>query len=644
MATVRSGNVYTSTYNGLGLLFSWSIYQQTIDDNGKAYSQIRWTLRATGSPQGASYYKAGNFSVVVQNQGFSGEGFSETLYQTGQNDRIDLYSNTQVATGYCSIPHLTTTGAAQLHITVNGAIYSYAQNVTGSGSFDLAIINPRAYPIIPNNTMTVGEMVTIALGNYKQGNSYTLTYTNVSGSIPVQTIATKTLASTILYTPPETLYQYMTSAVTYTVNVTCETFSSDGTSMGKYVLPGVVLQVNPEFNLPSITDIAISINSQDTVTQTLTGAADKYILNYTLVDYAVTSSGSTGATIEATNITNAGQICYGPTGTFPKPITQSYFVATVTDSRGLQNIQRKDVTAVEYVPLTMNAELSEPSDNSIKLRVSGNYWTGNFGAVDNELTLTYRRYEENVYNGNITITPTIDTTNHTYSAEVTIPIGTVYTYYIQVFAEDKCNSLETEKMPAIIEPIFDWSATDFNINVPVTMQESLDVKGVIMNDGEVAKLPIVGEWTPNLCLSDGSGSIYLGSPTAEGIFVRIGDYCIISWFITGLYTPSSGSPTTLTKICIRGLPYTPDGTRWWAGGGNASGFNISTAGMAFSGWCLENVSTSSDERWGICGRTVAIRPADETGTSPKNSAYIGMNSNNPVYSSGTIMYRVATTT
>lgn len=656
MAEVRSGSVGSSTYNNVGIIFSWEWVGVVIGEDGTPYSQISWKLTGNGrdSSEGVSYYKAGGFLVTVIGQNLNvGQSFTETLVDTGTGYRINLYKDTVIARGNFLLPHnnggSSMSGYGGFVVYISAAINTDTRNVRGDGRFQVPTQKLVGLLITPEKITIGGNPVVLSIQNHQKGNSYTITFASRGdSSIPTQTVVSNTTASAMFWAAPQTLYQYIVGAEK-DIQFTCTTYSSNGTAVGSTTTDATLVIAETD-NLPTIDDITITQRGQaGDKTAELTGSTSRFILNYSQVNYEVTSTAATGATITATNIVNGGQIRYGPTGTFYNPITSDVFTATVTDSRGFRNAESINVDAVNYVPLTCVMELSEPNANGeIQIKVSGNYWTGNFGAVTNTLSLKYRLSLDGIAGTNYDLTPTINSANNTYTCTATISgLDHTQLYYIRVRAQDKADYVETDWQTFKVEPIFDWSSEDFNINVPVTMQSGLAVTGNFTLNGNSPSIPIVGTWTPELREGDGGTNQYLSELSAEGIYVRIGDYCIISWYLNGIFTPTTPS-SSLPKICIWGLPFKPDGSRWWSGGGTAEGFGISRINnidTSFSGWCIENVNTSGTARWAICGRTNQVKAGDSSGLMvPSGSGYLGIHANFSVYSSGTIMYRVATTT
>ena len=518
-------------------------------------------------------------------------------------------------------------------------------------------------------TINGGQYLVSILG-YDSSCTYDLTFDipSISG-FPETAIATGLRASSTYWLVPTSVYQYMPNRSSAPAVVYCKTYYN-GSLLGTQTANTTII-VSAQYNSPTIDSINITLNSGDTRTQTLTGSASKFILNYSKVDYSVAATAKNSATIAATNIRNAGQIQYGPTGSFPNPITSNQFIATVTDSRGFMVADDVTIDAVDYVPLTLTAETGEPSGSSAVLNVSGNLWTGDFGAVSNTYTvsyaLQYRTYPGDYWRsaGTGSIEVDVNTTDHTYSGNVTLSdLDYNYEYRVRVSASDRVASITSEWLIIAFSTVFDWSKNDFNFNVPVAMQDELevagnitaggniDIGGNIVKDGATLPIPVVTDWTPTVLIpGSSSGLITSGTfayQTQIGRAVLIGDMCILSFYVEGTWS-GNNTHKTANKLFITGdykgidpanfwhLPYYPDGTRWWAGGGNAAGHILSTDGTVFNGWCIEQVNNSYR---GICGRAGKIRSGESTSTS-RTSSYIGLEAGTTFYFSGTIMYRIA---
>ena len=162
------------------------------------------------------------------------------------------------------------------------------------------------------------------------------------------------------------------------------------------------------------------------------------------------------------------------------------FTFSATDSRGFNTTQEVKPPYVEYVKLSCYAEY-EPvkADTGIlDFDIKGNYYNGTFGAVDNNLAVLYRiKEEEEAWSEWKPATATLQ--KHTYTAKVSVS-GLDYrkTYHIQANATDRLNTITSVEYTLTTVPVFDWSKTDFNFNVPVSFQGDLLEDMVIESGSE----------------------------------------------------------------------------------------------------------------------------------------------------------------
>lgn len=134
---------------------------------------------------------------------------------------------------------------------------------------------------------------------------------------------------------------------------------------------------------------------------------------------------------------------------------------------------------VEYVKPTcyqkvMN-EISGEVGAIVKIQITGDYFNGSFGAVDNELILEIRHTQEDGEMGEwnrLTDGLVPDFDGNRYTLDITVS-GFVYnqSYSFQCRAIDKLHTVQTSIYTTTIETLFDWGANDFNFNVPVKMHD-----------------------------------------------------------------------------------------------------------------------------------------------------------------------------
>ena len=125
MAT--EGYLNSNGYSGRYIELHW---WRTGTWNGSTCgSNIHWELHGRGNAS-ASWYKAGNFKVVINGQ---------TLYNSAT--RINLYNGTLVASGDTSIQH-DSNGSKYFSASIEAGIYTIAVNCSASGGWNLDSI-PR---------------------------------------------------------------------------------------------------------------------------------------------------------------------------------------------------------------------------------------------------------------------------------------------------------------------------------------------------------------------------------------------------------------------------------------------------------------------------------------------------------------------
>lgn len=207
----------------------------------------------------------------------------------------------------------------------------------------------------------------------------------------------------------------------------------------------------------------------------LTGGNDVFILGYTNAYIEITPTARNGASI-ARVVTKCGSKNLPLDvleGTIPK-VDSSLVEITVYDSRGFSTYQKYQMKEVPYVNLTCNLVTTDidPSGNA-KLTVKGNAYFGSFGKETNNVYFLYRYRESGG-----------EFTEWDYPSSVIKGDGTTYTveisftgldykkdYDFEVRAIDSLQTIDSAIVSRKATTVFDWSANDFNFNVPVTITQ-----------------------------------------------------------------------------------------------------------------------------------------------------------------------------
>lgn len=128
------------------LTFSWQITSQSVASNS---TTISWTLKGGGT-NSTKYFLSGNFKVVID---------GKTVYSTGADDRIKLYKGTTIASGTQTLAH-NDDGTRSFAVSIQGGVYQYAVNCTGSQTITLDVIARASQPSLvtwPETTQNVGD-------------------------------------------------------------------------------------------------------------------------------------------------------------------------------------------------------------------------------------------------------------------------------------------------------------------------------------------------------------------------------------------------------------------------------------------------------------------------------------------------------
>ena len=223
---------------------------------------------------------------------------------------------------------------------------------------------------------------------------------------------------------------------------------------------------------PTITATVTDVNEQSIA---FTGNPNILIGGHSKAQYAITASGKKGATIVSYKATHGGTAKETATGTFDN-VTSGAFTFEATDSRGQKASVTIDKTFIDYYKPTCNLKVETPTtEGTTSFTISGIYYNGSFGSVNNGLSMFWR-YKANSeeYSEWYELTPTKNGNKYTATQALEgLDYRKSYTFEARV--EDSLNTATSPEITVKTIPVFDWSESDFNFNVPVTVQgQSLD--------------------------------------------------------------------------------------------------------------------------------------------------------------------------
>lgn len=256
---------------------------------------------------------------------------------------------------------LTISAVFQIRATLSGTYYG---TITASANITLDSI-PRTSSVSAGN-MTLGSVGKINISRASSSFTHTLTYSfgNTSG-----TIATKTTATSVSWTPSLSLANQIPNATSGTCTITCTTYNGN-TNIGAKTCTlslSVPASVKPTISSLSAARIdgevpsawGIYVQTKSKVKLTINGAAGSY--GSTIKSYSITGGGYSGSASTLTTgfLNNSGTIT---------------FKATVTDSRGRVSAEASvSITVTAYSPPYFNSSLSQRCLSNGTLDDDGTY-------------------------------------------------------------------------------------------------------------------------------------------------------------------------------------------------------------------------------------------------------------------------------
>ena len=259
-----------------------------------------------------------------------------------------------------------------------------------------------------------------------------------------------------------------------TVKFYIKTTFIDGTTLLAYKR----VKFNVINSAPTLSPTVKDINAR---TVALTGNSSKFIKGYSNAQFTVGATARKGASIEYRTIRNGAQYLddyTSNTGTM-NAIESNTFYFSATDSRKLTTNSFKTVELIPYVRLTCALDTRITTANGdLQFTISGNYYSGSFGAKNNSLEVEYSlrdssgNYVGNTESGWIrlgTVTPIVNDNRYTYTHTIG---GLDYQeqYELTVNVIDELTPIQTVSTTVAAVPIFDWGKNDFHHHTDVYLE------------------------------------------------------------------------------------------------------------------------------------------------------------------------------
>ena len=230
----------------------------------------------------------------------------------------------------------------------------------------------------------------------------------------------------------------------------------------------------------AVPTIDSTVATTDAISSQLSGNTKTIISGVSNVQINLYATPTTGAYIKDKWCQNPPNYYSGKHGTTQTFIghNNGVFKFGATDTRNRSATKTITLAAIDYKSPTISIDGIEINTSGVAtIDISGTWFKGSFGKVSNDITVSYR-YKLNSSSswGSWTTIPNAAKNNDGTFSATTTKSGLSYTetYNFEAKVQDAINTISSKEYIAKSLPVFDWSADDFNFNVPVSVLAPTD--------------------------------------------------------------------------------------------------------------------------------------------------------------------------
>lgn len=466
------GSFYGTTSNSyIKPKIEWSAVQSVAGN----YSDITATLTYSRTNQGYSTGGAWSGSLTIGQDTKTGTGSFDITYNSNtvaithtarvHHDEYGKLSVTISATGAISGSSLSSTNISE-KVTLD--TIARASAISASD----ADIESRSTVVISQKNSAFTHSVAFSFGDLKG-------YVNAEGHVVDAEV--KLSNTTINFLLPESFYNQIPDEPSGTCHLECRTYSGS-TQIGQTQKSSFTARANAGKCAPLVEGSVVDVNEK---TLALTGNNPKKLVRYASTarcSIAVQSrKGALIATVHVAEkqieVADAAEHLESYTDIEEFGLDKVLFKAV--DSRGYPATVEGDYEIVPYAILTNNAHVhrTDPTSGNAILTLEGDCFYGNFGAVDNTLSVEYQIGDQEP----VTLPVEIGE-NGKYTLKINLS-GLDYTrsHSIKVIMQDAVTTAPKNLTVQKGIPVFDWGEEDFRFNVPVDLP-GLTIGGKSLED------------------------------------------------------------------------------------------------------------------------------------------------------------------
>lgn len=442
--------------------------------SGKLYGRILWEAESNGTAANTSTVTA---KIQLHRQsGYTTTGtWKGSLTVGGTTANISYYGS--IGSSWVTVKTLTATVAH--NADGSGTCYIYGK-VSGPGGTSMEGVSVSGSETVALEKIARYATITAVSAFTDEGNPV-LSYSNPAGE------AVESLAAALSVDGESIVAAYRSLSKTgtsYTFSLTdaernsLRSASAKSNALTVYVLlrsviGGVasvakttvtmtIVNAHPTVN-PSIVDT----NSK---TVALTGDSKILVSLHSVAKITVNAAARKGASISSVRVEHGTAVLTGD-GTLN--VTNNPIKITVTDSRGNAVTYTATNIVIPYIDPTAAIENSMPNAaGEMDLAATGKIFDGSFGRTENAFSVKYRFKEGYGSYGDWIIfdSATIDGFDYVAEAAITgLDYQKAYTFQVAVYDSLHPDGVLSAERKFVAKPIADWSDTDWNFNVPVSM-------------------------------------------------------------------------------------------------------------------------------------------------------------------------------
>ena len=427
-------------------------------------STINWKLSSIGGS--VNYYSTGPTTVTINGE--------KALYIERVSYTKEVFPAAKGSkTGSVTVPH-NTDGTKSITVSLSTAIYDSTIK-TVSEAWTLNAL-PRAAQLTGSPSFTDEENPTITYINYA-GDAVTslqacITFDGTQADIAYRDIPITGTSYTFSFTDEErralrlaTLEGSNKRTVYFKIKTVIGGVTYSDMSDAKTI---TIVNATPVLN-----PVAYDTSSK---TLALTGNKNHIIKGFNSVYVEANATPKKGASITGYKISCGDQLIANPSGYFTN-VETSNITFKVGDNRGLTaQVTPTHLTLIDYWPVTCglsaSIEITGETEATISLNITGAYFNGSFGAKDNNLQVSYaiKESQEDEFNDWIPIWNSTTYKDGRYTTKGTISnLNYLKGYTVKAMAVDQLGGAYSQEITLKAMPVFDWSDSDFNFNVPVSI-------------------------------------------------------------------------------------------------------------------------------------------------------------------------------